>query len=181
MRLDTFILADAATASPDGKFNVLGAGLTRVEVPTLPFPMELSTVLRFEATDEEIESGEHEVLITLRGPTGQPNIAPLIVRLRAEAGDPLIEGEQRYLVMVLSVPGQAVREGRHQLEVELNGKQVGVAAFPVVVVESHNVIAVHRDPKVGDVPRAAQPATAKRPPAPPKKRSAKRKSGTRRK
>jgi hypothetical protein len=168
MRLDSFIIGDAATAD-SGKFNVLGGGFTRYEVPMLPFPLTLGCVIRMIATDDELIGRSHILGLTLRGPTGGPNIAPLQIETGPQAVlDELLEGEQRVMQLVVTIPGQAIRLGLYHVELEIDGEQVASIPLPVVMGAGENAIAVSATPRGN---RAAR----RRPQRPPAKPQPKRK------
>lgn len=168
MRLDTFFIADAVTPAQDGKFNVLGGGLTRFEVPEVPFPMTLAVVIRIEVSDEELLASSHKLSITLRGPLGVPNIPTLEIQSGPEESlDPILEGEQRFLQLGMSLPAQVIRLGLYHLELEVDGDLLGSIRLPVTKGESAQVLAIPQ--QVASHAPASRRATTKRPPPPPKK------------
>jgi hypothetical protein len=166
MRLDTFIVADAVDAGGiDGKFYVLGGGLSRYEVPGIPFPMPLGVLIRLEITEGELKS-PHQLLLTVRGPTGNPNIPPLQIETAPDQPiEPKLKGEQRFLQMGLTLPAQVVRLGLYHVELDVDGERLGSISLPVIKAEGERLaafqpITVEPSPPV---------ATTKRPPPPPKK------------
>jgi hypothetical protein len=178
MRLDTFILADAiASPGNDGKFYVHGGGLSRFEVPTVPFPMPLDVLVRLVATDEEMLASSHSMRITLTGPAGVPNIPPVELTTGPEKSlDPILEGEPRFLQVVMSIPAQVVRLGLYHLELHVDGKKLGSIPLPVKLADDAQVVEVTPGTPVAIGPGAKPRAKTKRPPAPPKqaKRSKRR-------
>jgi hypothetical protein len=168
MRLDTFIIADAvASPGQDGKFYIHGGGLSRFEVPTVPFPMPLDVLIRLVATDEELLSTSHSLRITLMGPAGLPNVPPLEIKTGPEKSlDPILEGEPRFLQLILSIPAHVVRVGLFRFELHVDGKKLGTIPLPVKLADNAQVMRVAS----GQPARLpVQKAKAKRPPPSPKK------------
>jgi hypothetical protein len=139
MRLDTFLLADAVSAPPDGKFYILGGGITRLTVLGLPFAVPQIGVLIRLAIEEQEVGGEHEFGFELRDPDGEvvgPAPAP---RFNATIPPPLeaqalVEGEQRFVVVALNIGGVLVgRRGLHVFSFLVDGETIGSIPLPVVV------------------------------------------------
>jgi hypothetical protein len=159
MRLDTFLLADAVATPQDGKFYIHGGGLSRFEVPDIPFPMPLAMFARFEVSDSELLTS-HSLFISLIGPAGLPNIPPLeIVRAPDKALEPILDGEQRFMQIALSLTALVVRVGVYHMEISVDGEKLGSIPLPVVIADAQPEVAQ-------EMPAAAK---TKRPPPPPKK------------
>jgi hypothetical protein len=168
MRLDTFLIADAIAApADDGKFYIHGGGLSRFEVPVVPFPMPLHVLIRLEVSDEELLSTSHHLLIKLIGPAGLPNIPPINLETGPEKSlKPILDGEQRFLQLALSLPALVVRVGVFHLELHVDGKKLGSIPLPVKLADNAQVMRV----APGSPARlSVQKARAKRPSPPPKK------------
>ena len=132
MRLDAFLLADAASTPPDGKFYVHGGGLSRFVVPMLPFPLGVAVFIRFEVVDDDLRHA-HDFRVSVTGPVG-PNIAPL--HFRAEAvhdPPPILEGEERYLHIALNLPLAIVRTGTYRLDLHVDDTLVRSQNVPLVL------------------------------------------------
>ena len=175
MRLDTFIIADAVAApSDDGKFYIHGGGLSRFEVPVVPFPMPLAVLIRLEVTEDELRFAHH-LLITLRGPAGVPNIPPLDLETRSEESPkPLLDEELRFIQVALTLPAQVVKLGVFHLELCVDGKKLGDIPLPVKMADAEQMFSFeHGDDDVirlaPGVPVRGPAPRAKRPPPPPKK------------
>lgn len=136
MRLDTFLIADAATAIEDGKFYIHGGGISRLELPVLPCPMLFAVFVRLEVSEEELRQ-EHRLAITLFGPTGNPNIPPVEVFVAPKDRlVPLLDGEQRFVQAALpGLPALAIRVGLYHLQLDVDGRQMGSIPLPVALVE----------------------------------------------
>jgi hypothetical protein len=139
MRLDSFLLADAATANADGRVYIHGGGITRFDVPGLPFGTPLSIYLRFIVDDDELSS-PHEFEIEFTDPTGA-RVIPLPT-LTFQPGEVinLPEGEEQYMQMALQF-GQVgfTRAGVHTLVVRCDGKELRRMTLPVAVTEQGGV------------------------------------------
>lgn len=73
MKFRYFLLADAANAGPDGKVNMLGAGIQIVNLRTLPALQPVAIVGSIEGTIDE--AGTHPLEITIEGPEGKVEVA----------------------------------------------------------------------------------------------------------
>src|SRR5262245_50313329 len=97
MRLDTCLLADAATTTPDGKVFIHGGGITRLTPPTLPWthPM-LALVLRFEL-EEDDPGTSHQISLGLNSPAGEEMLTPAPELDVHPTPTKAVEGEESYL------------------------------------------------------------------------------------
>jgi hypothetical protein len=140
MRVDTVIMADAVSTPPDGKFYVHGGGLSRSEVPALPFPISLGVLIRLLVEDGDV--GKAFVLsVVLIGPTGNPNVPGAELELQVPPDMAVaIEGEERFANISLGIPAVAQREGVHRLEVRLNGQVAKSQSFPVLLVQPEPLV-----------------------------------------
>jgi hypothetical protein len=71
VRLDTVLLAEAATVR-DGLLNVLSGGITYMERPEFPTPLNLTLVLRVMFDDPQDAIGEQTLNVTVSGEEGEP-------------------------------------------------------------------------------------------------------------
>jgi len=133
MELDALIVADAVSTPPDGKFYIHGGGISRVEVPMLPFPIPLGLLLRFKVDDEDF-TRSHRVGVVLIGPAGLPNVPGVEFDLAApDELPPSVDGEEHFVNIGLQLNGVAVRAGIHRLEVDLDGQRARTVPIPVIV------------------------------------------------
>jgi hypothetical protein len=162
MEVETLIVADAVSTPPDGKFYIHGGGISRVEVPTLPFPMPLGLLLRLKVDDADLQLS-HQFRVVLIGPAGLPNVPAIeFVLGPPEDPPPLVEGEERFLHIGLQINAVAVRGGVHHLQVEMGGILVRDVPVPVIAT-----VGVEGAPTPREWPDSGP---AKRPPPPPKRR-----------
>lgn len=165
MRLDAFLIADAVSTPPDGKFYIHGGGLSRFEVPDIPFPMSLGVFARLEVSDDEAIAS-HNLLFALIGPTGRPNIPPLEIESGSEKSlEPLLNGEQRFMQIAFSMTALVIRIGLYRMEISVDGEQFGSIPLPVVLANARGQVTQLTQ---GTSTPATRPK-AKRPPPPPKK------------
>lgn len=133
MRLDTCLLADAATATPDGKLFIHGGGISRITPPVLPWTHPLlAVVLRFE-----LEAGDadrtHELALALVSPKGDQMLSPVPTLEVPPQRTRAVEGEESYLQAALqfaTIPFAS--EGIYTLEVRVDG--ANVRSVPLAVV-----------------------------------------------
>ena len=77
MKIDFAFLADAAQASPDGKFSVIGGGLTAIYAQKFPTLLQaLALVVKLIATKDEVGL-EHNLRIELINPLQVTAMPPL--------------------------------------------------------------------------------------------------------
>jgi hypothetical protein len=133
MRLDTFLLADAASAPPDGKIYVHGGGITRIDAPMLPFTLQLGIVIRLVVSEDELREAHHfSLAFTDRAgapvhPTMQIKSEPL------PHIDALAEGEERIAQLALNVGGLTFRhEGPCTIEFAADGVPLKTMTLAVV-------------------------------------------------
>jgi len=140
MRLDAFILAEAATAAPDGKLYVHGGGLTRVVCPVFPFVLpQLALVARLLVDESDLEA-RHVFETTLVDPEGAAVVpgAPLV----AEQGDVLAlpDGEERFMQFAITFGGVLfARPGVHTLSFKVDEEELRRMTLPVVELASQIV------------------------------------------
>jgi hypothetical protein len=153
MRLDAFILADAVSAPPDGKFNVLGGGLTKLTVPILPFTAPFGLLIRLEVTEEEARA-PHEFVFTWLDPAGVLLMPPVTFSGQAQDVGELVEGEERFVMLALNIGGVPFgRPGPHKLEFRVDGELLRTAPLPVVALSQEELAALQHGPP----PAAALP------------------------
>jgi hypothetical protein len=135
MRLDAFILADAASTPGDDKFYIHGGGLSRFVVPQLPFPLGVAAFIRFEVDESDIQEA-HDFRVAVLGPIG-PNIGPIDFRSRPqdEPSPPLLEGEQQFMQIALNLPLMIVRQGLYRIDLYVDDELVRSIPVPLVVHE----------------------------------------------
>lgn len=132
MRLDTLLLADHAATS-EGKLYVNGGGITRFNVPALPFaiPM-LSVIVRMLTDDRDV--GEHRFLLEFLNPDNVQALPPEPVDVVVGPRPPdAIPGEETFIQFVASFGGLPIlRSGIHRLRVSWDDKLIRELALPVV-------------------------------------------------
>jgi hypothetical protein len=134
--VNAFLIADAVSAPPDGKFYIHGGGLTRLTVPSLPFPVpQLGMFVRLEVETAELGQS-YEFRFTLTDPDGVS--LGSLPQFEAPIPDPPVpfeEGEQRFVVLAINIGGILVgRTGLHLLTFLVNNEPLGSLPLPVVVL-----------------------------------------------
>lgn len=159
MRLDTFQIADAVSAPPDGKFYIHGGGLTRLIVPTLPFPVpQLGLFVRLQVSQGDLGK-VHDFEFTLTDPDGEP--VGDLPKFRAPVDSPqkLEPGEQQFVQLAINVGGVVVaRRGLHRFLFAMDGEQLAERPIPVVRLsrEELEALAAAAPPTQGAPNRAAR-------------------------
>lgn len=136
MRLDAFLLSDHAAVA-EGKLYVNGGGITRLNVPVIPFVMPtLSVLVRYLVEGPE-DFGEHSMALRLETPSGvnllpEEPVGSMIVA-RAPAA---VDDEEHFLQMSLNFSGVPIIEkGVHLLSAFLDDELTRQMTLPVVLVE----------------------------------------------
>jgi len=137
LRLDAVFLADHAVAA-EGKLYVNGGGITRLNVPFLPFALPgLSLVLRY-MLEVPADRDAHALELQFESPSGVLLFPETPVELPAVEDDVehvLAPGEEQYAQAVLSVAGVPIIEtGLHKFSVRWDGELVREFALPVVLL-----------------------------------------------
>lgn len=176
MLLNAFLIADAASAPPDGKFYIHGGGLTRLTVPALPFSIpQLGAFVRLEIEAEEIGQ-TREFSFALIDPDGV-EVGPF-PRFMAALPEPppgapdLEDGEQRFAVLAMNIAGIVVgRRGLHRFEFRVDGDVLGAMPLPVAVLtpEQLNAATAPAQPP-SSAPMQRPPSQSRKPLPPPRKR-----------
>lgn len=139
MKFDTIILADAANES-QGKLNLLGAGITRINAPMIPWTQpQLVVIVRAFFAAEDLEK-DHEIKLELLGPDGTAILPPLSGAVTPSDLGPIlevgVEGEINALQANFGIHGILfARAGLHHFVVELDGEEVARHPLPVVLVQ----------------------------------------------
>ncbi len=145
MELETLIVADAVSTPPDGKFYVHGGGISRLEVPMLPFPIPLGVLLRFRIDEDDLNRS-HRVALVLIGPADIPNVPGIEFDLAPPEEPPtLAPGEEHFTQIGMQINAVAVRAGLHHLQVDLDGERVRHVPIPVIVAEGPRPIVAPRE------------------------------------
>ncbi len=137
MELETLIIADAVSTPPDDKFYVHGGGISRLEVPVLPFPIPIGVLLRLRL-DEEDRGRSYQFRIALIGPLGQPNVPAIELEAAVPADElpQLVEGEELFTSIAVQINAVAVRPGLYHLDVDIDGATVRNVPIPVILTGS---------------------------------------------
>lgn len=135
MRLETFVLADAVSAPPDGKFYVLGGGITRFNLIQFPAAVQLGVYARFEL-DQDEPVASHQIRIHFIGPNGVDllNGGPEIPVQAPEEPPNWEEGEARFVAIAINMGPVPIQEhGVYTLRLDLDGDTMREMKLPAVV------------------------------------------------
>ena len=163
MQLDAFLLADAVSAPPDGKFYIHGGGLTRITTPTMPFLLpQLGVFARFEVTEQELRRG-HRFRLALTDPDSQP-MGALPEFDSAPIKPPRLEpGERRFVALAINVSGLLfARTGLFHFELYVDDERHEAMPLPVVTLTAEELQAMTRPKAPAVAPNRAQRRTQQR-------------------
>lgn len=136
MRLDTVMIADHAVAA-EGKLYISGGGITRINVPFVPFAVPvLSIILRYKI-ETPGDRGRHELEMQLETPSGARLLPEGPMGIDPIPKPPnLAPGEEQYVQAVFSLGGVPIIEvGLHTLTVAWDGEQLREFKIPVVLIQ----------------------------------------------
>jgi hypothetical protein len=115
MRIDTFMVAEAARAS-EGRLYIHGGGISRIAAPILPWTHpQLALAVRLEATAEEPAG---EVAFTIIDPSEVVVLPRTVMPLNAMFVPPTDEPQYANLALTVS-PITFHREGPHSITCEV--------------------------------------------------------------
>lgn len=134
MRLDAVMLADHASVA-EGKLYIHGGGITRFQVPSLPFAIPtLSVILRFKPQPGDI--GNHRIRLAFINPDGLQTLPPDPLDVAIGRGDGLLEGEEEFTQFVMSFAGlPLLAAGLHTLRISWDDDVLREFSIPVVLLE----------------------------------------------
>jgi hypothetical protein len=137
MELDTFLLADAATVTPDGKMFVHGGGLTRIAVPALPWTQpQLALVMRFRMEESDWDAA-HQLQVSLAAPDGTAVIPPGSIEVPVGNQPETLENEESFLQIALSIASVPfLNQGIYTFRLALDGEPRGSLSLAVIGAEA---------------------------------------------
>jgi hypothetical protein len=133
MQVETFLLADAVSAPPDGKMYIHGGGLTRINAPMLPFSLQLGVAVRLAVTEDELRT-PHVFSLTFTDHNGAEIHPTLQLKsMPLTQIEPLAEGEERFAQLALNVGGLTfTREGPCKIEFAIDKLPLRTLTLAVV-------------------------------------------------
>jgi Family of unknown function (DUF6941) len=139
MRLDAFLLADAARVADDGKLYIHGGGVTKIEAPSLPWLVpRLSVALRFQVEDEDFDGWPPGMVRLVFQAPDRGEILHAVLPFPDEPPTGGVEGEEVFLQLVLNLePLPVAITGAHRFELSLDERMLRVLPLPVVLADSH--------------------------------------------
>lgn len=138
MRLDTFLLAEAAAAF-QGQLYIHGGAITRINAPVLPWNHpQLAIVARLQIEPEDSKEGPHrQMTISILDPSGANVVAPIRFQLPEEGPLPTVEGEESFVQVVLSFgPVTFTQQGLYRINVQAGEQVLRSLPLPVTAMES---------------------------------------------
>lgn len=135
MKLDTFLLADAAATAPNKKLFIHGGGITRIDAPDFPYlQTQFGIVLRFSCDDETDAGADHTFGFRILQPDGSELYPAVEAPIHAPPDHhKWVEGEEVFRSVVIQAGPVAFEgPGVYAIEIKLDGEVVRTAALPVV-------------------------------------------------
>ncbi len=132
------MLAEAATAHPDGTISMLRAGITRIRGRKKPIIFRGCLVVGVEA--EMSETGPHQVDVQCLDVDGKRVLPTLTAQMVVAAG-----GAKSYLILGLNVRFQEF--GEYQFSVNVNRSELDTWSLKVAQVEAPDGTDKPNDPK----------------------------------
>jgi hypothetical protein len=167
VRLDTFLLADAAAATPDGKLYIHGGGITRLTTSALPLLATLAVVVRFQMEPKDFRT-DHTFSLSLSDPDGSVVLPPVPIEFPKQTRPQLPKGEETFLQVALNLGAVTFsRAGAYKLKFAADGHTVRQMTLPVVALSSDELEQMMKPPSVRPTARSGSakgPAAGNRPP-----------------
>jgi hypothetical protein len=133
MELSFAFFASAAEVSPDGRFNLLGGEVDRLQVSALPAFLPASLVVRFTVPPEEA-GREHRLGVVFAAPEGNPVFLDLDTPF-TPAPNRHRPGRTAFAVFVLHLQGVTLAvPGEYTVRLSVDGKPKGEASIEVVLM-----------------------------------------------
>jgi hypothetical protein len=136
MRIDTFLLADAASGA-GGKLFIHGGGISRVNAPAFPFVLpQLALAARF-VLDEADYGQSHRFEALVRDPTNTQIFAMKPVEFEIPPPPSShFEGEEHALQFALNMSPLTFEDaGIYRFELRVNGELVRAMPLPAVLLQ----------------------------------------------
>jgi hypothetical protein len=137
VKLDFFLLADAADASPDGKLYVHGGAITRLDAPGLPAAVRVTVVARLLIEDDDEPESTHTGSIEWIQPDGTrlgKADAKIVVAATHAAG--LRRGEEQGILIVAPVAFVVEAFGPYEVRLALDGERLATRRLLAIRVEA---------------------------------------------
>jgi hypothetical protein len=133
VKLDFFLIADAAQSSERSKLAILGAGISRIEPPMIPFVLpRIAVVARLLV--EEGDTNEHEITLRWLRPTGEPAAPSIVTSFSAPKPErELMPAEEHAINIVAETQLALAEEGPYTVELDLDGQPAARKVIPVGV------------------------------------------------
>lgn len=136
MKIDTLLLADAATAS-EGKIYVHGGGLTNITPPFFPWTHPQLAIVFRVVVEPGDEAEDHEMVIEILDPEGAAVVPELKVPMPRDSIPPREEEDEViYLMGALTLAGLPLQTvGMHHVRLTVDDSDV-TAEHPLRVKPS---------------------------------------------
>jgi hypothetical protein len=137
MKLIALLLADAVNETPDGRLNMLGAGLTHINALKFPATGTLTVMTRFEIAPSEWIGSNHRLALRVMDEDGKdllPN-----GRLEMAFDLPTVRkrvDQESFFNQVLRLDGFKIpKPGHYRVVVLMDGHEVGSCPITASVVQ----------------------------------------------
>jgi hypothetical protein len=131
MVLKTAILADSAQASPDGKFHVLGGGISILWAADLPASINVSLVVGFEYSAVEA-GGQRHIDVQLTDADGEDALPRISADLALGGRQPHVpSGAPLTSTGVINIHAALPKYDTYAFQILLDGNHVG--SVPLVL------------------------------------------------
>lgn len=128
MRLSALILCEAANILVDGRFNILGGGITQIRASQFPAVGRLTVVARIEVLPTEV--GNHRIGLRFANADHRDVVPPVEATANADSGI-------RFLNVVLAMENVPfATPGIYTLRVLLDKEDVDGAPIEAVLAQS---------------------------------------------
>lgn len=147
MKVQSLLLADAASSGPDGKIFIHGTGVNSVQARTFPWSQPQIAIFLVLERENEVAGSDHELALDFLDPNGNALDEAIQTNVRMPSDVNLENNPPMYLNVVATFNGVVfVAPGLYWVRASVDG--VEAARIPLQVEE----IPTDRPDAVGDDP-----------------------------
>jgi hypothetical protein len=141
MKFDFVIVADAATEA-GGKLNILGAGITRLTPPRVPWREPALTFVVRALVEPDDLGQDHRITVSVVEPGGSFLVPPMKTEIPAaellKTAERAADEEARGVQLIATLAGPVFRQaGVYEVVVEIDGAEVRRYPLPVTPTPSY--------------------------------------------
>lgn len=145
MKVQSLLLADAASSGPDGKVFIHGTGINSVQARSFPWSQPQIAIFMVLEREDEVAGSDHQLTLNFLDPNGDALEAAIETNLRMPTS--LENDPPTYLNVVATFNGIVFpAAGVYWMRASLNGKEAARIPLQVGSTPTYRPDAVGDDP-----------------------------------